>query len=186
MKGNQLESPEQHYVELKVHSCDQHGKSAFITDPFIDRHCTLTDLDAWTKISQVLYRACFVKFVFVHYSQSRYNDNQRIDESWTDTGFHCLRSVMKAVESNESIVHLEYMPYYHPKFYNIQLDRFGKNKVTESLKIFPHNHRYGNHDWVYNQILSGYYNNKLVFLWTLQMVSFILTITVTSRRSIPG
>jgi hypothetical protein len=71
---------------------------------------------------------------------------------------------MKAVESNESIVHLEYMPYYHPKFHNIQLDQFGKNKVTESLKIFPHNHRYGNHDWVYNQILSGYYNNKLVSL----------------------
>jgi hypothetical protein len=40
MKGNQLESPEQHYVELKVHSCDQHGKSDFITDPFIDRHYT--------------------------------------------------------------------------------------------------------------------------------------------------
>jgi hypothetical protein len=66
MKGNQVESPEQHYVELKVHSCDQHGKSDFITDPLIDRHCTLTDLDAWTEISQVLYRACFVKFVFVH------------------------------------------------------------------------------------------------------------------------
>jgi hypothetical protein len=124
----------------------------------------LTDLDAWTKISQVLSRECFVKFVFVHYSQSRYNDDQRINKSWTDTGFHCLRSVMKAVESNKFIVHLEYMPYYHPKFHNIQLDRFGKNKVTESLKIFPHNHRYGNHDWVYNQILSGYYNNKLLSL----------------------
>jgi hypothetical protein len=71
---------------------------------------------------------------------------------------------MKAVKCNKFIVHLEYMPYYHPKFHNIQLYQFGKNKVTESLKIFPHNHRYGNHDWVYNQIVSGYYDNELVSL----------------------
>jgi hypothetical protein len=150
-----------HYVQLSASQCDDNGVVGRH-----DVHCNFlmseTEFETWRELSAFVgSNDRFIKFSFLHYNQSVHNEDEEIEDGWRHIEFRCLNGIMKAVERSTSIVHLVIQPYYHPRFHNILFHRFGKDKVTRSLTVFPHTYRYGRHDWLYNTVLSGCYDNRV-------------------------
>jgi hypothetical protein len=127
-------------------------------------YCSLTNVSGWEQLALFMSMENIVWFGFRHYSISSNTDVYCDDESWRDVNFQCINQVMRAIEKNKGTVELDYQPYYHPMFHNINLKRFGSNKVTMSVTLIPHTYRYGYFDTMYNSVISGFHKNQLEML----------------------